>query len=561
MKTLTAAMTSHINQDVTTLTTLFKVTRTDGVVIRVTAHDTDIEFGGETYSALSGVNRTAIQASGDMKVDNLDVVGVLGLGTDVTDEDLRNGKLDFATVEIFSVNWTDPDRFGSILHRKGVLGEIKLTDNGYTAELRGLTQILARRRGSVYQPRCRVNLFSPLKDPVTGQNGCGLLASDFEETTLVETVVSNRQFVLPSLITRKFAPSADVEQKGVIVSADGVVTLLPDIEDGTTNRPIGVSTPTELNNIRDDPYGYYVLENDIDMSGFGNWTPIPVFHGVLDGRGYKITQLSAAGSTDNTGLVAILTGEIRRLGMVECDMDAGSSVVYTGQLAGIVRGAGAVGEEGAGLVEECYAVGGFSDGNGDQVGGLVGQLTNGAVARRCWAAVEIQGAIGPNAGAFIGNTAAGSTIEDCYWNSDMAGTSDPGNHAGTVTNLVEVTDADFQDQATYGNLDFNDLWKIQDVPTTNIGGGAGVSFFDLNPDAISRNDGGNFFDEGILPGGLVTITGASLAANNGTFRVRELFSATVMVLDAAESLSADTVDTGVSYSYDGPPGIMDPGRF
>jgi len=47
-----------------------------------------------------------------------------------------------------------------------------------------------------------------------------------------------------------------------------------------------ISTPQQLDDIRNNLSGIYELSNDIDMSSWGNWTPIDDFSGSLDGKGY-----------------------------------------------------------------------------------------------------------------------------------------------------------------------------------------------------------------------------------------------------------------------------------
>lgn len=58
-----------------------------------------------------------------------------------------------------------------------------------------------------------------------------------------------------------------------------------------------IYTPEDLNNIRNNMYGSYVLMNDIDMSSYGDWNPIgktvsEAFHGKLDGQGHIIKGLT-----------------------------------------------------------------------------------------------------------------------------------------------------------------------------------------------------------------------------------------------------------------------------
>ena len=65
------------------------------------------------------------------------------------------------------------------------------------------------------------------------------------------------------------------------------------------NRDISatpITTAEELSNIRNDLYGNYYLANDIDLSSYGNWTPIgsglsTAFVGKLDGQGHTIKGL------------------------------------------------------------------------------------------------------------------------------------------------------------------------------------------------------------------------------------------------------------------------------
>jgi hypothetical protein len=64
---------------------------------------------------------------------------------------------------------------------------------------------------------------------------------------------------------------------------------------GTSGSPYIITTPSQLNEMRDELTANYTLGNDIDMSGFGNWTPVGnwtiPFTGTFDGNGYNISNL------------------------------------------------------------------------------------------------------------------------------------------------------------------------------------------------------------------------------------------------------------------------------
>lgn len=53
---------------------------------------------------------------------------------------------------------------------------------------------------------------------------------------------------------------------------------------------VHLSSPQDLLAIQNNPYGRYVLDNHVDMTGV-DWTPIPFF-GTLDGQGYAIYNLT-----------------------------------------------------------------------------------------------------------------------------------------------------------------------------------------------------------------------------------------------------------------------------
>ena len=159
MKTITSEMTAHLALETTTLASCWRITRTDGEIIYLTDHDVDIVYDGNTYSADSGYEKTAIRSSLGLSVDNMDVYGLLD-SSYVTEADIRSGIYDYATVEIFVVNWADLT-MGELKLHKGIFGEFQTTNNGsFIAELRGLKQILDQNIVGVYQPECRVDLGS-----------------------------------------------------------------------------------------------------------------------------------------------------------------------------------------------------------------------------------------------------------------------------------------------------------------------------------------------------------------------------------------------------------------
>lgn len=157
MKTLTPGMQTHLESDVTTLASCWRVTRTDGKIFGFTDHDKDLLIEGLTFKASSGYFRSAITSSSEKSVDNVDVEGFLN-DDDIAESELRAGLFDYATVEIFIVNWANIAD-GIIAMRYGLFGETIILSSGlFRVELRSMTQLFSQTIGEVYQPECRADL-------------------------------------------------------------------------------------------------------------------------------------------------------------------------------------------------------------------------------------------------------------------------------------------------------------------------------------------------------------------------------------------------------------------
>ena len=119
--------------------------------------------------------------------------------------------------------------------------------------------------------------------------------------------------------------------------------------------PTPIRTAQELDSIRNDLYGWYYLENDIDLSGISNWIPIGeyegnyefapgewwryAFKGILDGHGHTIRGLRITSiNTDKNGLFGtVANGEIHDLKMEDSQLIFEAERPYVAPLAGILK--------------------------------------------------------------------------------------------------------------------------------------------------------------------------------------------------------------------------------
>ncbi|MGN7611888.1 DUF2163 domain-containing protein [Magnetococcales bacterium HHB-1] len=183
MKSISTALTDHIQQDVTTLANCWCISRKDGTTLRFTDHDVDLVVGGETFAAQTGFSASAISGNTDMSVGNLDVEAVVD-DESITEVDILSGLYDGAAVEIFKVNWASPDA-GTIPLKSGTIAEIELKGKVFVAELRGKLDRLNTNFMEVYSPTCRITFCSP---------ECKLDANIFSQSSNVTGVTDQRQF-------------------------------------------------------------------------------------------------------------------------------------------------------------------------------------------------------------------------------------------------------------------------------------------------------------------------------------------------------------------------------
>ena len=225
-----------------------------------------------------------------------------------------------------------------------------------------------------------------------------------------------------------------------------------------------IKTAQDLDNIRNDLDGKYILMNDIDLSSYSNWDPIGEvdsngikqgFTGVLDGNGYTISNLNnmlfyAIGFLDVNSASIISTGEVKNLGIENVSIvnaqngSSGIAAVLSGSvsncyvtgnisgdgnlsaIAGVfagtientyaeisISGSSAIGALAGmgvqGVIKNSYAIGDIT-GTENAIGGLVGNNYLVAI-ENCWSGVNVSGEFG--VGGIVGQNLSGD-INKCY---------------------------------------------------------------------------------------------------------------------------------------------------
>jgi len=155
MRTVPSAHQAKLDSGVTTLCRCWMINRSDGVTQGFTDHDEDVVLGDTHCRAGSGLSGTETLQKLGLAVDSSEFSGALSDET-LNEADLAAGRYDGAVVDLWLVDWTNPDL--RILLAKGTLGEVSREGAAFTAELRGLSERLTQDSGRLYTITCSADL-------------------------------------------------------------------------------------------------------------------------------------------------------------------------------------------------------------------------------------------------------------------------------------------------------------------------------------------------------------------------------------------------------------------
>ncbi|MGF1650354.1 MAG: DUF2163 domain-containing protein [Hyphomicrobiaceae bacterium] len=179
MRALSANFQAHLATGITTLAWCWRVLRRDGQTLGFTDHDRDLTFESTVFEAQSGMTASEVSTSVGLAVDTVEVDGAL-TSERLSEADLASGLYDGAKVEIWRVNWSEPAQ--RVLMKRGEIGEVRRTEAGFTAEIRGLTNALQAVRGRRFLYSCDAEL---------GDSRCGVMLAS-SAYTASGTIVADR---------------------------------------------------------------------------------------------------------------------------------------------------------------------------------------------------------------------------------------------------------------------------------------------------------------------------------------------------------------------------------
>lgn len=248
----------------------------------------------------------------------------------------------------------------------------------------------------------------------------------------------------------------------------------------------------DLNSLRDDLDGDYVLINDLDADtdGYeehvsnpdGGWEPILLFEGIFDGSGYQISDLVIDRPDDTAvGLFGSTnSGKIKNIRLEDFEVAGRDFVgglvggnggeILNSSVHGNLTGDTLVGVlvgENDGTVNESWSSGEVT--GSDDTGGLVGENKDDAIVKNSYSTttvgdgVRLGGLIGRNSGTVENSLATGnvtgssfsvggliginsSDVNTCYATGDVTGSG------SRVGGLVGVNSADVVESYAEGDV-------------------------------------------------------------------------------------------------------------
>lgn len=190
-----------------------------------------------------------------------------------------------------------------------------------------------------------------------------------------------------------------------------------------------IKTADDLQALKDNLSGKYILMNDIDLSGY-NWTAIGTktnpFSGELNGNGHVIKNLQVDDAAGNgIGLFGVIDGaNVSNVGLENADINVQNAV-------GILAGAAE-----ASIITNCYSTGSVR--GAGWVGGLIGQITNATTINNCFSTANVTGT-SSQIGGLVGRLDS-SSVSNSYAEGSVLGKIFVG---GLIGNSVGISNISF----------------------------------------------------------------------------------------------------------------------
>lgn len=186
--TITKGLESLLAANMFRFAKCWKLTRTDGVILRFTDHIAPIVIGSDTYVPAS-FDSSAFESKTGFPQNNIELRGYLSSSA-IAYEDLRAGLYRGATIEVFVVDWLYPWA-GNFRTDTMTVESVKYTGEIWEAQVLGLTGLLRKKVGRTLNRDCDANV---------GDTRCGVAIESHRKTGTISTVSESRRVFTTTLV-------------------------------------------------------------------------------------------------------------------------------------------------------------------------------------------------------------------------------------------------------------------------------------------------------------------------------------------------------------------------
>ena len=254
-----------------------------------------------------------------------------------------------------------------------------------------------------------------------------------------------------------------------------------------------------------------LLMNDIDLSGYANWTPIGTFtpnspqasypfSGVFDGQGYSITGLKMSGNEDWKGLFGYAYCEAIRNVVIRNPEIEGKDQV------GALVGYQAYSNQG---IKNCAVIGGKIQGS-SHVGGLVGYMEESPI-QNCYSTCEVV-AMNFYAGGIVGDHRVVASIRNCYATGNISGT-----YSGGIVGVAQDVERCVALGQTVTGTSSNRVTDSVRISDVYAWGGMKVNGYTVTGGAANNENGADL----VYNGGALSTQFSEIFANDDAWTYTE----------------------------------------
>ena len=162
MRNISSSFAQKLNENSTKLCAAWEFIREDGVELRITNHDRDLNVSGETFKSAPIIDAGQIEITSNLSPDSFHAIGAYDVAG-IDGNDILLGRWDNASLKFMIVDWSEPENF--VVIWSGKISGFKQSKFGFELDLLGPEGALSRTIGRQFTRHCDAEL---------GDNRCQL---------------------------------------------------------------------------------------------------------------------------------------------------------------------------------------------------------------------------------------------------------------------------------------------------------------------------------------------------------------------------------------------------